>query len=152
MREEVPAARMTALTRALIKVMTPFYLTRPDVLLRLEGLIALVVGCIAYQRVYPGHWGLFALLFLAPDVALLGYLGGKGSAAFYNLLHSYVLPLGLGWLAWKLGSALAGELALIWMAHISFDRCIGYGLKFPGVFRYTHIQRSASLEQTPVLK
>jgi hypothetical protein len=146
---------MTALTRALIKVMTTLSLTRPDVLLRLEGLAALVAGCIAYQRIYPGHWGLFALLFLAPDVALIvyltGYLGSKGSAAFYNLLHSYVLPLGLGLLAWKWGSALAGEVALIWMAHISFDRCLGYGLKFPGVFRYTHIQRSASLEQTSIL-
>ena len=155
MREDVPAARMTALTRALIKVMTTLSLTRPDVLLRLEGLAALVAGCIVYQRLYPGHWGLFALLFLAPDVALIvyltGYLGGKASAAFYNLLHCYVLPLGLGLLAWKSGSALAGELALIWMAHISFDRCLGYGLKFPGVFRYTHIQRSASLEQTSIL-
>jgi hypothetical protein len=132
--------------------MTPLSFTRPDVLLRLEGLIGLVVGCIAYQRIYPGHWGLFALLFLAPDVALIGYLSGKGSAAFYNLLHTYVLPLGLGLLAWRRGGALGGELALIWMAHISFDRCLGYGLKFPGAFRYTHIQRSASLEQTPVLK
>jgi hypothetical protein len=94
---------MTALTRALIKVMTALSLTRPDVLLRLEGLAALVAGCIAYQWLYPGfypgRWGLFALLFLAPDVALIGYLVGKGSAAFYNLLHSYVLPLGLGLLA-----------------------------------------------------
>ena len=67
--------------------MTPLSFTRPDVLLRLEGLIALVVGCIAYQKIYPSHWELFALLFLAPDVALIGYLSGKGSAAFYNLLH-----------------------------------------------------------------
>ena len=66
--------------------MTPLSFTRPDVLLRLEGLIALVVGCIAYQKIYPSHWELFALLFLAPDVALIGYLSGKGSAAFYNLL------------------------------------------------------------------
>jgi hypothetical protein len=121
-----------------------FYPTRPDVLLRLEGLFALAVTCVAYQRIYPGHWGMFVLLFLAPDVALLGYLRSNDwlSAAFYNVLHAYVLPLALGLLAWKQGSALMGQLALIWLSHISFDRLLGYGLKFPGVFRYTHIQGS----------
>ncbi len=126
------------------------YLTRPDVLLRLEGLVALAVGCVAYQRLYPHHWGVFALLFFVPDVSLLGYLrsANKASAAFYNLVHSYVLPLALGLLSWERGSVLGGQLALIWMAHISFDRCLGYGLKFPQSFRYTHIQSSAAIGKT----
>ena len=130
------------------------YLTRPDVLLRLEGLLTLVGACVAYQRIYAGHWGLFALLFFVPDLSLLGYLrsAGKSSAAVYNLVHNYVLPLALGLLAWKQRSSLGGELALIWLAHISFDRCLGYGLKFPGVFRYTHIQSSATLEHPAVLQ
>jgi hypothetical protein len=123
------------------------YLTRPDVLLRLEALVALAVGCVAYQRLYPHHWGIFALLFLAPDISLLGYLrpASKASAVFYNFVHSYVLPLALGLLAWERGSVLGGQLALIWMSHISFDRCLGYGLKFPESFRYTQIQRSAAI-------
>jgi hypothetical protein len=126
------------------------YLTRPDILLRLEGLLALVVGCVAYQRLYPQHWGVFALLFLAPDVSLLGYLrsANKGSAAFHNVVHCYVLPLVLGLLAWERGYVLGGQVALIWMAHINFDRCLGYGLKFPESFRYTHIQRSAAIGET----
>jgi hypothetical protein len=105
-------------------------------------LLALLVECTAYQRVYPGHWEMFALLFLVPDLSLLGYLhsAGKGPAALYNLVHSYVLPLALGLLAWKQGLPIAGQLALIWLSHISFDRLLGFGLKFPGVFRYTHIQ------------
>jgi hypothetical protein len=112
--------------------------------------VELVVGCTAYQRLYPHHWGLFALLFLAPDVSLLGYLrsASKASAAFYNLVHSYVLPLALGLLAWELGSWLSGQLALIWLAHISFDRCLGFGLKFPESFRVTHIQSSAAVGLT----
>jgi Domain of unknown function (DUF4260) len=124
------------------------YVTRPDVLLRLEGLLALVVGCIAYQRLYPHHWGVFALLFLVPDISLLGYLrsANKRSAAFYNAVHSYVLPVALGMLAWDRSSVLGGQVALIWLSHISFDRCIGYGLKFPESFRYTHIQSSATIE------
>ena len=87
------------------------YLTRPDVLLRLEALVVLVAGCIAYQHLYPHHWGLFALLFFVPDVSLLGYLrsANKASAAFYNLVHCYVLPLGLGLLAWERGGVLGGQ-------------------------------------------
>ncbi len=130
------------------------YLTRPDVLLRLEGLLTLVAACVAYQSIYTGHWGLFALLFFVPDLSLLGYLrsADKSSATVYNLVHNYVLPLALGLLAWKQGAPLGGEVALIWLAHISFDRCLGYGLKFPGVFRYTHIQSSATLEHPTVLQ
>jgi Domain of unknown function (DUF4260) len=130
------------------------YVTRPDVLLRLEGLLTLVAACVAYQHIYAGHWGLFALLFLVPDLSLLGYLHspGQSSAVVYNLAHNCVLPLALGLLAWKQRSPLGGEIALIWLAHISFDRCLGYGLKFPGVFRYTHIQSSATLEHPAVLQ
>jgi Domain of unknown function (DUF4260) len=126
-----------------------FYLTRPDVLLRLEALLALVAGCVAYQRLYPHHWGVFALLFFVPDISLLGYLrsANKGSATFYNLVHCYVLPLALGLTAWEVGSMLAGQFALIWMAHISFDRCLGYGFKFPGSFRYTHIQTATGIDR-----
>jgi hypothetical protein len=128
--------------------------TRPDVLLRLEGLAALVIECVAYQHWFPGHWGMFALLFLVPDLSLLGYLRstGKNPATVYNLVHSYVLPLALGLLAWKQGFPLAGQLALIWLSHISFDRCLGYGLKFPGVFGYTHIQSSANLQDLHLLQ
>lgn len=130
------------------------YVTRPDVVLRLEALLALVAACVAYQSIYAGHWVLFALLFFVPDLSLLGYLrsAGKSSAAVYNLVHNYVLPLALGLLAWKQRSPFGGEPALIWLAHISFDRCLGYELKFPGVFRYTHIQSSATLEHPAVLQ
>ena len=131
----------TAITNAL------FYPARPDVLLRCESVVALIAECVAYQHFFPGHWGLFALLFLVPDVALLGYLrpASKGAATFYNLVHSYVLPLILGLFACLRGAAPEGQVALIWLAHISFDRCLGFGLKFPQTFKYTHIQTSAAL-------
>jgi hypothetical protein len=123
----------------------PWRGTRPDVLLHLEGLAFLIGGCIAYGHLYPGKWSLFALLFLAPDVSLLPYMRSKGVAAatVYNVFHNYALPLGLGLFGWVGGAALAGEISLIWIAHISFDRLLGYGLKYPGEFKRTHIQSSA---------
>jgi hypothetical protein len=126
------------------------YPARPDVLLRGEGLVALVTACTAYQHFYAGHWGWFALLFLAPDVSLLGFLGplNKASTGFYNVVHCYVLPFLLGLMAWNRSSAPAGQFALIWVAHIGFDRFLGFGLKFPQSFRFTHIQSAASIEKT----
>jgi hypothetical protein len=128
------------------------YLTRPDVLLRLEGLLALVVGCIAYQYLYPHHWGLFALLFLVPDISLLGYLrpASKTSAAFYNLVHCYVLPFALGLLAWERGGVLGGQLALIWMAHISFEP--GFPAKLVGVGELHAAFLDESRTRGPVLR
>jgi len=120
-------------------------LFRPDVLLRLEGLFELVLVGVAYQHIYPGRWGLFALLFLAPDLSLLGYLRSQGrfAASLYNFAHNYGLPVALGLSAWRWGWPPAGQLALIWIAHIAFDRLLGFGLKFPGEFKLTHIQACA---------
>jgi hypothetical protein len=130
-----------------IETTSPFFsLTQPDVLLRLEALAELTIVCMAYGNMYSGKWIFFALLFLTPDIVLLGYaLANKRfAAALYNIVHSYVLPVALGLWAWRSGSPLGGELALIWLAHIAFDRLIGFGLKLPAEFRRTHIQTAAS--------
>lgn len=110
--------------------------TRPATLLRIEGFSVLIAACLVYQRFYPGHWGLFALLFLAPDIGLLGYIKGetRAAAAFYNALHSYLGPIALALIAWN--------LSLIWICHIAFDRLLGFGLKYPGTFRRTHLQQA----------
>jgi hypothetical protein len=128
------------------------YFGRANYLLRAEGLIALIVFCFIYQKLSPSHWGLFLLLFLSPDVSLLGYLlpNRNAAAAFYNLAHSYVIPLALGLIAWKQGWLVAEQFSLIWLAHIGFDRSLGYGLKMPGAFNYTHIQSAASVEKVDV--
>ena len=130
----------------------PFSITRPDVVLRSEALIVLTAACVAYGVLYPRKWWIFALLFLAPDLSLLGFLGGKDARAdrpwatlFYNTVHSYVLPLALAITAWQFNWVWGGRVALIWISHIAFDRLLGYGLKFSGSFKHTHIQSSASL-------
>lgn len=119
-------------------------LTRPGVLLRLEGLVVLAAAVMVYGTLLHGRWWIFAVFFLAPDVGLLGFLA-KGhwrfAAALYNTVHTYVLPLLLGLAAWKTGWR-SGELtAAIWAAHIAFDRAIGFGLKYPTPFGgNTHLQ------------
>jgi len=85
-------------------------------------------------------------LFLAPDVSFLAYLGGPRTGSIgYNLAHTLVAPclLGAAGLHWPAPHLLG--LALIWAAHIGFDRFLGYGLKYGEGFGYTHLGRVGRL-------
>lgn len=108
--------------------------------LRSEAVALLVLAGFAYQRL-SGDWRLFALLFLTPDLAFLAYVAGpRVGAVAYNLTHSLIGPA----LLLGLGLALAPALtpfALIWAAHVGFDRCLGYGLKYGSAFGDTHLGR-----------
>ncbi len=108
-------------------------------LLQLEGLFVLMLSALLYSH-FGNGWATFALFFLAPDVAMLGYLGGrKAGAAVYNLTHSYVLPLALLGYAVLAHADLPAAAGLIWTAHIGFDRMLGYGLKYGDGFGFTHL-------------
>lgn len=110
-------------------------------ILRLEGLAALAAAATLYAHA-GASWRLFAVLFLVPDVGMLGYLAGpKVGAAAYNALHTYVGPFALAALGFGLASQTAVAVALVWAAHIGFDRALGYGLKFPTAFGDTHLGR-----------
>lgn len=111
----------------------------PKGVLQLEGLGVLALGAFAYSQTDLG-WGWFAGVFLAPDLAMLGYLGGQRlGAAAYNFSHAYIAPM----LLLALGLALHLQpllgAGLIWAAHIGFDRALGYGLKYGDGFGFTHL-------------
>lgn len=108
---------------------------------RLEGLVALA-GAIAFYGWLGQSWLVFALLFLSPDVFMLGYLRGKRTGALvYNLGHTYAAPAVLVLLGLAGGGAWLYGLGAIWIAHIGFDRTLGYGLKLAD-FKQTHLSRS----------
>jgi Domain of unknown function (DUF4260) len=112
------------------------------VLLQLESAAMLIVLLGAYQRQDAG-WGLFAALFLVPDLAMLPYLRSKAAgAAAYNAAHSFVVPALLVGMAAVTDSAVVLSCATIWSAHIAFDRALGYGLKYPTGFNDTHLGRT----------
>lgn len=106
---------------------------------RLEGLALLAVSVLAYARFGEG-WLLFAVLFLTPDLSFVGYLAGPRVGAWaYNLAHSLIGPLLLAATGGLTGGVLPVALALIWLAHVGFDRALGYGLKSPDSFGITHL-------------
>jgi len=110
-------------------------------ILRLEGAIVALAAGFGFQAL-DGSWLWFAVLFLAPDLSMLGYLrGNRVGAAIYNAAHTYLAPATLA--AWGVtgGSVPALHVAALWTAHIGADRLCGYGLKEPTGFKHTHLQR-----------
>lgn len=115
--------------------------SKPATLLRIEG-AALFVLCVYLYHLTGAGWGLFLLLFLWPDLFMLGYLGGaRLGASLYNLAHVEALPLVLAGAAYGMHRIMLLAFALIWLAHIALDRALGFGLKYPTFFKDTHLQR-----------
>src|SRR5450755_4732915 len=90
-------------------------------LLRLEGL-ALFAAMTLLYAVWGGSWWVYAILFLAPDLSFAGYLA---PAALMATGFTLAVPPML-------------SIAMIWLAHIGFDRALGYGLKYSAGFGFTH--------------
>lgn len=107
-------------------------------LLRLEGVAIFLFSLMAYEFMgFP--WGFFILVFLVPDLSLFAYFHSpRAGALVYNIMHSYILPLMLFAYGFFVSSSMANQLAIIWIAHIGFDRALGFGLKYSRGFRYTH--------------
>ena len=111
----------------------------PITLLKLEGLAVLATATLIYHRL-GFSWWLYIVLFLVPDLFMLGYLAGKKiGAAVYNFGHTYLIVLPIGVAAWLTDQRLVMAASLIWIAHIGFDRLLGFGLKYPSGFKETHL-------------
>ena len=114
---------------------------RVRTILRLEGAAAFAAAVALYAHA-GFSWPLFALLILAPDLAMLPYLiGPRAGAAAYNLAHTYALSVPLALAGYWLASPIALALGLIWTTHIGMDRMLGYGLKYASGFADTHLGR-----------
>jgi hypothetical protein len=108
-------------------------------IIRAEAAAALAAA-LTFYAFSEFSWLLFALLFLLPDVSIVGYLAGpQRGAVIYNAVHTYAAPLLLGVAATIAANSLLLAIATIWFAHIAFDRALGYGLKQATGFKDTHL-------------
>ena len=102
---------------------------QPRTWLRLEGL-AVLAASVLFYRWQLGSWTTFALWFFAADLSLAAYLAGPATGArLYNLTHNYVGPIFLATYSLSIGRADMVAYALIWMAHIGFDRMLGLSIR-----------------------
>jgi hypothetical protein len=115
-------------------------IVRPVVLLRIEAFIVFIAA-VAIYRYTGGLWLHFALLFFVPDISIPFYwLRRDLGCALYNLAHTYTWPLALLLLT-VVGNAplWVRPYALIWIAHIAWDRQFAFGLKLADNFWETHL-------------
>ena len=114
------------------------------VLLKLEALAVLAASLAAFA--YLGvSWWWFAALILVPDLSAIGYVGGRRLGAWcYDLVHTYVGPAILGVVGFVMHEPMVMAVAAVWFSHIGFDRLIGYGLKFAGSPKDTHMSRAGT--------
>ena len=114
-------------------------------MLRLEGL-ALFIGMTLLYYIWDGDWWVYGLLFFVPDLSFAAYLSGpRFGALVYNAVHSYLAPVTMMTGAFATAEPLILSIAMIWLAHIGFDRALGYGLKYASGFGFTHMGRIGKL-------
>jgi len=109
-------------------------------ILKIEEAALLLLGFYLYMLTDLPVWWFFVLL-LAPDISMLGYLGGNKLGAFtYNIFHHK----GFAILLYLLGKSVLDlpvlELSgIVLFSHAAMDRIFGYGLKYNKGFKYTHL-------------
>ena len=109
-------------------------------ILKLEsvGLFILFTG--AYFHFYSGTWGLYLALFFIPDLSFAFYLITKKIGAIvYNVFHHQGVLVLLFLIGYFVKEEYIMKVALIFLAHSTFDRVAGYGLKYFDSFDHTHL-------------
>jgi hypothetical protein len=124
-------------------------------LLKTEELAQVLLAMLVFAHL-PYAWWVLPATFLLPDLSMLGYLAGpRVGAASYNLLHHKALAIAVGVAGWLLGQPVLMLAGTVLLFHSSFDRMLGYGLKYSTGFQDTHLGRvgkeSAAATTSPVI-
>jgi Domain of unknown function (DUF4260) len=86
------------------------------------------------------EWWWYLVLFIGPDISMLGYLAGnKVGAACYNLFHHKGVAVAVFVAGLLLPHLLVQGIGIVMFGHSSMDRLFGYGLKTNEGFKYTHL-------------
>ena len=83
---------------------------------------------------------IWLLLFFTPDIGMLGYLANtRAGAVVYNLFHHKGIALLLAVLGYYFHNDIITAAGILLFGHSSFDRAMGFGLKYPDSFKHTHL-------------
>jgi len=108
-------------------------------ILKLEEVAIFLLCIFLFSKLDFAWWWFPAFLFL-PDIGMVGYLiDPKTGALTYNLLHHRLVASLVTMYALTYGNAYWQFAGIILFAHISFDRSLGYGLKYNDGFNNTHL-------------
>ncbi len=108
-------------------------------IIKLEELFMLILALYLFSLLNYSWW-LFAALFLTPDIGMLGYLINTKTGAFtYNIFHHKGIAIIIYIIGIYLNIPILMFTGILLFAHSSFDRMLGYGLKYSDNFKSTHL-------------
>jgi hypothetical protein len=107
--------------------------------LRLEEFFFVVLS-VYLNNLLPYEWWLYWAYFFAPDLSMIGYvINTRVGAVIYNIVHHKAVAI----VCYLAGHYLKNNelqfAGLILLGHSSFDRVMGYGLKYSDDFKHTHL-------------
>ena len=109
------------------------------IVLKLEEAAMLALSIVLFNQLHFAWW-LFLVLFLAPDISMLGYLVNTIIGAYcYNFFHHKAVGIIIGLVGFYLQNEIYMLAGIIIFGHSSFDRILGYGLKYTDSFKNTHL-------------
>src|SRR3990172_7606846 len=108
-------------------------------LLKVEELFLFGLSLLLFSRL-DYRWGWYVLLFLTPDLGMVGYLANPRVGSWtYNLIHHKGLSVALYVLGYLLSIPVLMFAGTLLLGHSSLDRVFGYGMKYPDAFKNTHL-------------
>lgn len=111
-------------------------------LLILEELAIFIGSVILFGLITDYNWWMYALLFFIPDIAFAAYtINTQIGSWVYNFLHHKGVMILLIFAGFYFSIPILLAVGIVFLGHSSFDRVVGYGLKFPDDFKHTHLGR-----------
>ena len=111
--------------------------------------LGFVATSLAIAEVVTQHatWWPLVVFAMAPDLSFLVSMStglARGQLApravpIYNAVHRYWVPVVLVVITFLVHSPEWVAAGLAWIAHISFDRSLGFGLRTPDGFQKTRV-------------
>ena len=108
-------------------------------LIRIEEFFYFLLSIFLFTKLDIAWWW-YPVLFLLPDIGMLGYLHNtKSGAVIYNLIHHKGAALAAYMIGAIIGNQILQVVGLILFGHSSLDRVLDYGLKYADSFHHTHL-------------
>ncbi len=96
--------------------------------------------CIFALSYMEAEWWWYLIMFIGPDISMIGYLSGnKVGALCYNLFHHKGIAVVLFATGVISQDSLLQQVGIVLFGHSSMDRIFGYGLKYIKGFKFTHL-------------
>ena len=101
--------------------------------------LALAIFALYYQPLHFAWWQ-WILLFLSPDLSMIGYVvNSRVGAMTYNIAHHKAIAGIFIVVGFQFHFPVIMFIGVLLWAHSSFDRVMGYGLKYDDSFNHTHL-------------